>query len=232
MTENGSEAGTPRSRARSRSKRRQRARVVAGIVAVVLVGGLAFFLLRPPASTPVAATPTPSATTPAPSPTPTPKPSPCETQTSEEFTPTRVTVPGVVRNASVLALPRDGRNVPSVPPVSETGKQQVAWDRPPGIKPGAPKGNVLLNAHTWPDGSALGNKLLADLDKGGRIIVRGDGATLCYEVSKRVEVPGTSNYPPYFDREGPPQLAIIVCSGKRLGPGNWTHRTIWFASPA
>lgn len=227
MTEDGT-VGTPRSRRRTR--RGRHARLAAGVVAALLVLALGVWVFRPAADSPVAARPTPTVT-PTPSPSPTPKPSPCDTQTSEAFTPTRITFPGVARNVTVLALPRDGHDVPSVPPVSESGKRQVAWDRPPGIKPGSAKGNVLINAHTWPDGSALGNKLLAGLDEGGRIIVRGDQATLCYEVAKRVEVPGSSNYPPYFDREGPPQLAIIVCSGRRLGPGNWTHRTIWFASP-
>jgi hypothetical protein len=201
--------------------------VVAAILAAAVAG---LFLLLPSDDAPVAR-PTPTVT-PTPSPTPSPTPTVCSSPASGPFTPTTISVPGIVRNANVLALPRDGRNVPSVPPISNTGKREFAWDRPPGIKPGSAKGNVLLNAHTWPDGSALGNKLLNRLDKGERIIVRNNEAELCYEVSKRVEVPASADYPPYYDREGPPQLAIIVCSGRRLGPGNWTHRTIWFASPA
>jgi len=35
----------------------------------------------------------------------------------------------------------------------------------------------------------------------------------------------------YYNSTGQPQLAIIVCSGQRLGPGVWTRRTLWFASP-
>jgi len=169
---------------------------------------------------------------PTPAPTPTPSPTgPCADQATEPFEPTRITIPGVVRNARTLALPRDGNNVPGVPPVSGPGKQQIAWDRPPGIKPGSPQGNVLLNTHTWPDGSALGNKFLAELDEGDMIIVRGKDAEACYKVDERIEVREADGYPPYYDREGPPQLAMLVCSGKRLGPGEWTHRTIWFASP-
>ena len=37
--------------------------------------------------------------------------------------------------------------------------------------------------------------------------------------------------PRYYDTDGPPQIAIVVCSGRRLGPGNWEKRTVWFASP-
>ncbi len=228
MTEEDGATGT--STSRHRPRRWQRTRLVAGVVVALLVVALAVWLLRPPADTPAASRPTPT-TTPTPTPSPTPKPDPCETQATEPFSPTRITVPGTVRNAKILALPRDGRDVPSVPPVSNAGKHQVAWDRPPGIEPGSPKGNVLLNAHTWPDGSALGNRFLKRLDEGDRIILRGDDATLCYEVDQRVEVRAGDRSTNYYDREGPAQVALLVCSGRRLGPGNWTHRTIWYAKP-
>lgn len=214
----------------ARSSRRRRAWVIGGVVGALLAAAVAtLFLLLPSESTPVA-DPTPWLL-PTLSPSPSPSPQPCEPEADGPFKPTRITVPGIVKNARVLALPRDGNNIPSVPPISNAGKQEFGWDRPPGIKPGSEKGNVLLNAHTWPDGSALGNEFLNDLEKGDRIIVRGDDATLCYEVSQRVEVRASAGFPEYYDREGPPQLALIVCSGRRLGPGNWTHRTIWFASP-
>jgi sortase (surface protein transpeptidase) len=119
--------------------------------------------------------------------------------------------------------------VPGVPPTS--AKHSFAWDRPPGIKPGADRGNVLLNAHTWPDGSAVGNEMLDELYKGDRIVLRGARSELCYTVTQRIEVRFADGYPPYFDRNGSPKVALIVCSGKRLGPGDWTHRTIWFAEP-
>jgi sortase (surface protein transpeptidase) len=106
----------------------------------------------------------------------------------------------------------------------------MAFDTGNGIKPGDDRGNALLNAHTYPDGSALGNKLLEGLKKGDRIVVKGAGGHICYDVTKRVEVPA-GVYKPYFDKKGSPQIAIVVCSGDRLGPGVWTKRTIWFASP-
>src|SRR5215217_8123485 len=141
----------------------------------------------------------------------------CERPATEAFTPTSVTIPRVVADAKVLALPRDARNAPGVPPT--TDKFTFAWDRPPGIMPGSERGNVLLNAHTWPDGSAVGNVMLRKLDEGDRIIVRGGTSELCYTVTKRVEVLARNGYPPYFDREGTPKVALIVCSGERLGPG-------------
>jgi hypothetical protein len=132
----------------------------------------------------------------------------------------------------VVSPPRDERGVPGTPPLTTRGKKLFAWDREQGILPGDPAGNVLLNAHTWPDGTALGNRLLAGLHLGDRIVVRGAETRLCYRVTERVEVSADTNMPRYYDTAGPPQLAILVCSGRRLGPGKWEKRTIWFASPS
>lgn len=160
---------------------------------------------------------------------PTPPPGVCAHPATKPFTPTSATIPHVVKNSRVLALPRDGYGIPSTP--STLAKYTFAWDRPPGIRPGSDRGNVLLNAHTWPDGSAVGNLMLSKLHKGDRIILRGGKSELCYKVTKQVEVRAADGYPAYYDRKGSPQIALIVCSGQRLGPGNWTHRTIWFAEP-
>jgi hypothetical protein len=225
----GSDAASSRSSARLQRRLVLLPPAAALVTALVVSVVMIVATQRGPEPSPVAR-PVPIAT-PTPTPTPTAKPSVCDTPATEPFRPRRITVQGVARDLKVVALPRDGNNVPGVPPVSNAGKREIAWDRPPGLKPGSPKGNVLINAHTWPDGSALGNKFLAKLDEGDRIIVRGDGATLCYKVDRRIQVNASRDYPPYYDSEGPPQIALLVCSGKRLGPGHWTHRTIWFASP-
>ena len=149
------------------------------------------------------------------------------------FTPRTISVPGVTSGAAVVMPPRLPDGVPGAPPLTTAGKTVFAFDREQGIRPGDPGGNVLLNAHTWPDGSALGNRLLAGLKLGDRIVVHGPASTrLCYRVSERVEVLASQGRARYYDRVGPPQLAIVVCSGRRLGPGNWEKRTIWFARPA
>jgi hypothetical protein len=148
------------------------------------------------------------------------------------FNPRTIVIPGVTRGADVVTPPRDADGLPGVPPLTDRGRSLFAWDRAQGIRPGDPAGNVLLNAHTWPDGSALGNKLLAGLQRGDRIIVLGVNTRLCYRVTERVEVLAERGLPRYYDRDGPPQLAIVVCSGRRLGPGEWEKRTVWFASPS
>lgn len=157
-------------------------------------------------------------------------PTVCGNPATRRFVPKQISVDGVTSRARVLALGRDGNNVPQAPPLSSIGKTEFAWDQPT-IKPGAPKGNVLINAHTWPDDSALGNHLLDHLNVGDRIVVHGTYAELCYKVTKRVVIEAAYGSAEYYVQDGPPQLALIVCSPPRLGPGNWKNRTIWYASP-
>ena len=149
------------------------------------------------------------------------------------FIPTTVTIPDLDQTVPVIGLHRDGRDVPSTAPTTREGKAVMAFDLDSGIRPGDREGNALLNAHTWPDGTAIGNALLADLDEGDRIVAGSDHGTMCYQVSERIEVRADSREAAerYFARSGPHQLAIVVCSGERLGPGEWTHRTIWYAAP-
>ncbi len=225
-----------------------RLRVAGAAVAVVLVVVAAVWLLgrggSPPAGAAgpsVTAAVQPSAT---PSATPTATPTPTSTSTAAStpparcgpvthpFRPRTIDVPGVARAITVVTPPRLADGVPGAPPLTTAGKRLFAWDRQQGISPGDPKGNVLLNAHTWPDGSALGNQLLAGLQTGDRIVVAGSKQRLCYRVTERVEVLATDGLARYYDTDGPPQLAIVVCSGRRTGPGVWTHRTVWFASPS
>lgn len=204
--------------------------IVAAMAAVVLVAGLlAWVLLRDDSDTePAADAP---ATISAPSTTPVTAPAPpqnrCTRAADLPFTPERISIPGVADRAAVIPVPRDSRGVTGVLPYSN--KVDFAWDED-GIRPGTPRGNVLLNTHTWADGSALGNLMLVGLEEGDRIVVEGLAkARLCYRVTRRIEVDAADGYEPYYEDDGPPRLAFIVCSGTRSSGGEWSHRTIWFA---
>ncbi|MEZ0580108.1 class F sortase [Nocardioides sp. MH1] len=202
----------------------------ATLVVVAVACALAWWLLRSnPAAPEAAPAPTPTATSSTvDAPTLAPLPGPCDRPAAHPFTPLQISIKGVVDDAAVYGVPRDSRGVTGVLP--ESDKADFAWDLG-GIRPGSKRGNVLLNTHTWPDGSALGNALLDGLDKGDEILLNGGADTLCYRVTKRIEVLASDGYPPYYREDGPPRVAIIVCSGTRTGPGQWTHRTIWFARP-
>jgi hypothetical protein len=155
----------------------------------------------------------------------------CKTTAKVGFVPRLIAIRGVVRRAPVLAVGRRAGDVPGTPPVNSYGKRVFAWDAP-GVRPGSHRGNVLVNAHTWPDGSALGNRLLGRLYGGAVIRVAGSTKQVCYRVTQRLEV--RADRAPLrriYNAYGQPHLVIIVCSGRRLGPGHWSHRTVWFADP-
>lgn len=153
------------------------------------------------------------------------------------FRPTTLSADGILEPTRVLALGEDAYGVPRPPPLTDRGKWQLAWDKEVGVRPGDKAGVVRLTAHTYPAASgakapALGNLLLQRLRTGDLLKV--SGATderLCYRVTRRQQVRSTASLAGYYDTTGKPRLAILVCSGKRLGPGSWTHRTIWYADP-
>lgn len=197
-------------------------RTAAGALIVLLLPALLIL----GQSGPVSASPAPGASALRPAAVP-PE---CLNPAQHGFTPLTATVAGVRRNIPVLALGRGRGGVPLPPPLTSSGKQSFAWDKY-GPKPGSARGNVRFNAHTYPDGSALGNRMLSRLKVGARIILRGNGVTLCYRVTRKV-VTTPRHLAAYYYTAGSPKLAIVVCSGRRLGPGNWTSRTIWYARPS
>ena len=159
------------------------------------------------------------------------------TQVDHAFRPTRLAVDGVLASTKVLARGQDRNGVPKPPPLTTRGKWQLAWDKASGVRPGSGSGVVRLTAHTYPrDGSrapALGNLLLARLRSNAELVVAGaNGEQLCYRITRRQQVRASASLSGYYDTTGPPRLAILVCSGKRRGPGDWTHRTIWYAEPS
>jgi hypothetical protein len=160
-------------------------------------------------------------------------PAVCRVPARRGFWPLQAHVARVGKHVPVIPVGRT-HGVPNSPPLTSSGKRSFGWDHR-GPAPGSRHGNVRFNAHTYPDGSALGNRLLARLVVGARIIVRGsNGIGICYRVTKRVSVTPRSYAARvgYYNTTGKPKLAIVVCSGKRLGPGNWTRRTIWYAKPS
>ena len=149
------------------------------------------------------------------------------------FKPTSIAIAHVVGPTRVLALGRDRNGVPRPPPLTQKGKWAFGWDK--SLRAGSRRGVVRLTAHTYPrDGShgqALGNRLLTKLRVGATLVVTGGNQRMCYRVAQRMSVRAAQSVPAYYDSSGRPLLAILVCSGIRRGPGDWSHRTIWFAEP-
>lgn len=148
------------------------------------------------------------------------------------FWPTEMNISGV-GTVKVIGLRKARNGVPRTPAISNSGKRMVAWSSSHAA-PGASRGNVLMNAHTYPDGSALGNQMLKSTGVGSLIMVSGPYGNMCYRVTKRVvyNPSGKKLAKQYYNQAGYNQLAIVVCSGKRIGKGRWTKRTVWYASPS
>ena len=154
------------------------------------------------------------------------------TAPARAFRPARLSVPATKRAVPVLARGRDRSGQPKPPPLTKAGKQAFAWDRT--VRAGARHGVVRMTAHTYPRwaGPALGNRLLRTLRVGAIVTVTGPrGERLCYRVTRKVSVPARRRVAAYYQSGGAPRLAILVCSGVRRGPGDWSRRTIWFAKP-
>lgn len=156
----------------------------------------------------------------------------CPSALNKPLTPRRITIPHITTKARVIMPPREAGRVPGDPPLTEAGKEMFAFDKYTGIYPGSTFGVVRMNAHVWPDGSAVGNRMLKKLKIGHRIVVFGKTKKICYRVVDKVVVDASKTLLRYYRTYGKPRLGIVVCSGKRLGPGIWTKRTVWFAKPS
>ncbi len=147
-------------------------------------------------------------------------------KSARPFTPTKARIPVLgKRDHRVVRVPRENGAI-GTPPVTEAGKSMVGWDR--AVRPGAKRGTVVIDAHTWPDGSALGNAMLNKLRKGDRLRLSSAKHAVCYRIVSRTSYP-RDRIPlaKIFRTGGAPRVVIFVCSGKRLGPGNWLRRTVW-----
>ena len=184
---------------------------------------------EPSASPTIETLPTPTASA-----SPTPDEPDCTTAT-RPFVPTQVRIGpasyGVQALDQLKTTTPDGTTVLTSPNPTDYNPHVFAWDKQ-SAEAGSPVGNVLLTAHTYSDGSALGNRLYRELRPGDRLNLVGPNGFVCYKVSERTEV-AIKEYPfdHVYDFDGSPRVVITVCSGLRLGPGDWTKRTIWFLEP-
>lgn len=152
------------------------------------------------------------------------------TSTKGSFVPKTASIAHVGRvHVITVGTNRDGSM--GTPPLTSSGKHWLAWYNK-SSKPGTGRGGVATDAHTWPDGSALGNAMLRSLHKGDSVaLTDGHGHVTCYRVTSRTQYP-RSQTPMHTITSGTGHgqtLSIVVCSGKRYGPGNWSDRTVWLA---
>lgn len=189
-------------------------------------------------------TATPSVLLPTASPTASTPPAPrtpkgCEVQATKAFVPRTASIEHFgVRKVLSLGLANDG--TAETPPYDQPDKFGFYGL---GSKPGSAKGMVAFNAHTFSQGTWLGNELLAKLEVGDIIIVAGEKKSerLCYVIDKKPAVyklraSDPKDLPVFpvervygFDR--PSQLSLTVCSDYDVKNKVWLLRTVWLATP-
>jgi hypothetical protein len=211
---------------------RPRAVVTAVLVAAVLACALGAWVLAAPKSARPAATAAVEQVRLRPDPGSVKS---CVTSATRPFTP----VSAVLRDGQVIqmyaAAREPGGIVPGVAPLTDWGKNVFAWDAP-GVLPGSTSGVVVLDAHSWPDGSALGNWLMTNLKVGQTLILSGSiNQRQCYRIASQkvypaLDVPWKQTYGPY-PPGAPARLTITICYWPRLGPENWANREVWVAEP-
>ena len=145
------------------------------------------------------------------------------------FVPARAEIPAIGLTVKVIQVERESNGQIGAGPTTTAGKWLMSMD--PKTKPGSHRGSVLLSGHTWPDGSALGNAMLDHLWAGNGIVLFTGHTRACYRINKRQSYPVDEVPRRIFRTNGYEEVVIVACSGKRLGPGNWTRRTLWYATP-
>jgi len=149
---------------------------------------------------------------------------------SHGFVPAKAQIPAIGKTVKVIQVKRKSNGQIGAGPTTTAGKWLMSMD--PKTKPGERQGSVLLSGHTWPDGSALGNAMLDHLWVGNGIVLYNGSSRACYRIDKRKSYDADAVPSSALRSDGPERVVIVACSGKRLGPGNWTKRTIWYATPA
>lgn len=154
---------------------------------------------------------------------------------AQPCSPTGLAIEALGINARVvpIGLERDG----SLGVPSESDRASAGWY--PSVLAGAPQGTVLMDGHTYRDGSAifttdsprqahLGMMLRVSCDK---------DTVVSYRLSELHLDLSPDDYPGFVSRrrlyavDGPPQLVIITCTGWNTFTREWDHRAILVATP-
>ena len=148
--------------------------------------------------------------------------------------PTRITLGDVASHAPVMSLGLAADGTAAAPPKDQP--KTVGWYNL-GPRPGSDKGKVVLTAHTYHRGGALGNAL--NSEQGLRLgdVIRltdASGRTLCYRHTRTAKVM-VKDYDPkstvLYDDHGAPMLAIVICWDYERSTKFWASRIIFYAEP-
>ncbi|TQM62843.1 class F sortase [Humibacillus xanthopallidus] len=191
------------------------------------------------APTPGAAAPTrgsggPRAHTTAPT-SPTPSGSAAGATLAQACRPTGLVISalGVDARVTEIGLERDG----SLGVPSERDRRKAGWY--PSVLAGSPRGTVLMDGHTYRDGSAIfttDSTQRAHLGMAMRLSCA-NGAVVTYRLTQMHLDLTPETYPDFvssrrlYAADGPAQLVMITCTGWSPLRQEWDNRAVLIATP-
>ena len=153
----------------------------------------------------------------------------------EPCRPVRFALPDLAIDASVvtLALTADG----DLGTPNDQDKTSAGWF--PSVLAGTGRGTVLMDGHTYHDGSAIFPLTFKEQVQVGMKITLScaDGHAFSYRISQRVVDLSPTSYPPFvtstklYAADGPPQLVMITCTDYLPAQRVWANRAVVIATP-
>jgi hypothetical protein len=181
-----------------------------------------------PIATPLAPTDTGPRTPALAPPPPAPPPqSPCQ--------PTRFTLSDLGIDASVVRLgltPEGDLGTPR-----DADKKRAGWF--PSVLAGSPRGTVLMDGHTYHDGSALFSMSFERQVRTGMVMTLScpAGAVFRYRIAEVVLDLSPAGFTAFVEKrslyaaDGPAQLVMITCTDYDVARRVWAHRAVLVATP-
>ena len=120
---------------------------------------------------------------------------------------------------------------------SDSDRTSAGWF--PSVLAGADRGTVLMDGHTYHDGSAIFDTSFKDQVRTGMVmrLSCADGHAFSYRVAEIVADVSPADYPSLVNGRnlyapaGPPQLVMITCTDYVPAQRVWAHRAVVIATP-
>jgi hypothetical protein len=121
---------------------------------------------------------------------------------------------------------------------SDQDKTSAGWF--PSVLAGAARGTVLMDGHTYHDGSAIFKPTFKQQVRAGMVmrLSCSDGHAFSYRLSEVALDVSPDAFPAFvakkalYASDGPPQLVVITCTDYNAIRRVWDNRAILIASPA
>lgn len=153
----------------------------------------------------------------------------------EACRPVRFAMAGLGIDASVVTLSVTAEGDLGTP--SDGERASAGWF--PSVLAGADRGTVLMDGHTYHDGSAIFSTSFKDQVRTGMVMRLScpDGHAFSYRVSEVIVDVSPADYPSLvtgrnlYAPAGPPQLVMITCTDYIPAQRVWAHRAVVIATP-